>query len=619
MTKTEKPFGTWDSPISAELIVQDAKRLGQVLTDGRDIYWFEGRPSEGGRNVIMRQCQDKMEEILPAPYNARTRVHEYGGANLIVSNGKIFFSNNEDQKLYRLDGEIKPIAEGYRFADGVYDEKRQKIYSVAEKHGDDVINCLVSIDVESGKVTPIAEGWDFYASPRLSPDCSRLTWFAWNQPNMPWDSSEVFLGTLSDDGTLETQEKVAGGENISVAAPSFSPEGDLYFVSDESGYWNLYRYRGEIEAIHKMEADFATPHWCFGVNPYTFFEGHIMCTYTIKGTDYLAMIDPETHDFNPINLPYTVIRDLHSAQDKLVFLGGTPTEPSAVVTLDFNTLKLNRLREAASVNIDRKYFSQPETIEFPTENNKTAFCFYYPPTNPDFEPPENTAPPLVMRCHGGPTGHTVSSFNMVVQYWTSRGFAYCDLNYGGSTGFGREYRERLKDNWGIVDVDDACNAANYLVEVGKADPRYLAIAGGSAGGYTALAALTFRDTFSAGASYYGVSDLGMLAQDTHKFEARYLDGLIGPYPERKDLYDARSPANHTDKLSCPIILLQGDGDKVVPPSQSELMYKALQEKGIETEYLLFEGEQHGFRGSDAIKRSLEAELNFYRKIFELHC
>ena len=617
-------FGAWESPITEETLVEDVKQFKQVLTHGGALYWIEGRPSEGGRNVIMRCVDGKIEELLQHPYNARTRVHEYGGSNMIATNESILFSNDVDQGIYQLEKKgASPllVKEHWRFADGVYDARRERIYCVGEHHRSDsnVMNCIISYDLKSKEMEVVAQGDDFYAAPRLSPDCSQLAFISWNHPNMPWDGSNLYLASLDDVGRIESKKLVAGGEEESICEPQFSPEGTLHFVSDKTGFWNLYRHTKKTsEPLLPMEAEFSRPHWVFGRNSYVFFEDQIACIYTINGFDYLGMLDCDTLEFNQIDLPFCTLVELHTIGSSLAFIAGQTTKPTALVTFDLNTMKLTKIREASEPSIDPKYYSIPETIEYPTSNNRTAFGIYYPPCNPDYEIAKGSLPPLVVKCHGGPSSQASPCFDLSVQYWTSRGFALLDLNYSGSTGFGRAYRNRLWGQWGVCDVDDACNGAKFLADKGLVDPSRMAVKGGSAGGYTTLAALTQRDTFSAGASYYGVSDLCLLAEDTHKFEAHYLDRLIGPYPEKRELYVERSPITHKNNLSCPIIILQGADDKVVPPSQAEEMYNAIIEKGIKSKYVLFEGEQHGFRQSETIKRAISEELQFYREVFALN-
>lgn len=620
-------YGSWKSLITPELILSGSIRPGLVVLDGQDTYWIEGRPTEGGRSVLVRRTPDgQRTDMTPPPFNVRTRVHEYGGGDYTVSNGVIYFSNFADQRVYRLISgeEPQPITppEQYRYADYVIDHQRNHLICVREDHtieGREAVNTLVSLstdyNLDGGQV--LASGNDFYSSPRLSPDGSRLAWLTWNHPNMPWDGTELWIGELNADGTLGKTERVAGGKDESIFQPEWSPDGALYFISDRTGWWNLYRLcNGQIELLYEKATEFGTPQWAFGMSTYKCVSPtHIICWYTEHGIGHLASLDTRTRELDPFNLPYTTIGSIRAAAERVVFYAASPTQPGAIVQLNLATGNREVLLSTNHAAVNATYFSVPEPIEFSTEHGRTAFAFFYPPHNPDYVAPAGELPPLLVKSHGGPTGATSSSLNLETQFWTSRGFAVLDVNYGGSTGYGRAYRERLKGQWGIVDVDDCVNGAKYLVERGLVDDNRLAITGGSAGGYTTLCALTFRDTFKAGASYYGISDLEALAKDSHKFESRYNDSLIGPYPEQRDLYIQRSPIHFTERLSCPVIFFQGMEDKVVPPNQSEMIVEALRKKKLPVAYLAFEGEGHGFRRAENIKRALEAELYFYSKVF----
>ncbi|HAG83164.1 MAG TPA: peptidase [Cyanobacteria bacterium UBA12227] len=629
------PYGSWTSPITADLIVAGTIGLGGIVLDGEDVYWIEGRPAEAGRNVIVRRTPDgEITDVTPSPFNVRTRVHEYGGGAFTVKDGTIYFSNFADQRLYQQtsDSEPQPLtpAGDWRYADGVIDSQRERLICVREDHtgeGHEPVNTLVSINLKNSEdIQILASGNDFYSSPRLSPDHSQLVWLSWNHPNMPWDGTQLWVASIQDNGLLGEAECIASGVEESIFQPEWSPDGHLYFISDRSNWWNLYCWRGRggegergrgfVEPLWEMAAEFGLPQWVFGMSTYGFESDHrLICTYTQEGDWYLASLDLETKQLEVIETPYTSISSLQVGNGKVVFMGGSATESTAVVEMDLATREIEVLRQSSELEIDTGYLSIPQAIAFPTENNLTAYAFFYPPQNQDYTAPNGEKPPLIVKSHGGPTASASNTFNLKIQYWTSRGFAVVDVNYGGSTGYGREYRQRLKDTWGIVDVDDCVNAAKYLAENGLVDGERLAIAGGSAGGYTTLCALTFRDSFKAGASYYGVSDLEALATDTHKFESRYLDGLIGAYPEQQEVYKARSPIHFTDQLSCPVIFFQGLEDKVVPPNQAQMMVDALKAKGLPVAYITYEGEQHGFRRAENIKRTLEAELYFYSRIF----
>lgn len=617
-------YGSWKSPIASDLIVAGTIGLGGVRLDGEAVYWTELRPTEGGRNVLVRRTRDgKTTDITPKPFNVRTRVHEYGGGSYLVHQGTVYFSNFADQRLYRQDAGAEPVAitpeAAWRYADGVIDGERQRLICVREDHTGDgeAVNTIASVSLDGSTDQQIlVSGSDFYSSPRLSPDGSQLAWLSWNHPNMPWDGTELWMATVAADGLVENAQKVAGGINESVLEPQWSPVGVLYFVSDRSGWWNLYRWQGDIEPLCPMAAEFGSPHWVFGISNYGFESAQrLICTYSKEGLSYLASLDTQTKQLELIETLYTEIGGIHAAPGRVLFNAGSATEPGAIVQFDLKTLTIEVLQRSSTLTIEPGYLSVPQSIAFPTENDLTAYGFFYPPKNQDYTAPSDERPPLLVKSHGGPTGSTSTVFNLKIQYWTSRGFAVLDVNYGGSTGYGRAYRERLKGQWGIVDVDDCANGATYLAKSGAVDGDRLVIDGGSAGGYTTLAALTFRRVFKAGASFYGVSDLAALAQDTHKFESRYLDGLIGPYPEAEALYKERSPIYATDRLSCPVIFFQGDEDKIVPPNQAEMMVNALRAKKLPVAYVLFAGEQHGFRKAENIKRTLDGEFYFYSRVF----
>jgi len=623
------PYGSWKSLITPDLITSTSIRLSMVELDGHDTYWIEGRASEGGRNVIMRCAADgTTADLLPQPFNARTRVHEYGGGDYVVSNGTVYFSNFADQRVYRVTPGATPKAitpeAKTRYADYVVDLRRNRLICVREDHTDsthEAVNTLVSIALDGGgHIEELVAGNDFYSTPRLSPDEAQLAWLTWKHPNMPWDGTELWVGDIVD-GQVVSGRRVAGGPRESIFQPVWSPDGILHFVSDRSGWWNLYRLQdGAYQALYPKDAEFGVPQWVFGLSTYGFASSdRIICRYGQHGNDHFASLDTTTGVLTPFHLPYTVIGDVHVASKHVVFTGAAPDMPKAVIRLNLETSTTEVLRSSSTITLDSAYFSQPHGIEFPTEHEKTAYAFFYPPRNPDYVAPSDELPPLLVMSHGGPTSATTSAFDLDTQFWTSRGFAVLDVNYGGSTGYGREYRERLNGQWGIVDVDDCINGAEYLVKRGDVDGNRLAITGGSAGGYTTLCALTFRDTFKVGASHYGIGDIESLLADGHKFESRYDSTLIGPYPEGRELYHQRSPIYYTDQLSAPVIFFQGSEDKVVTPNQAESMVAALRAKKVPVAYILFEGEGHGFRRAENIQRALEAELYFYSKVlgFEL--
>jgi dipeptidyl aminopeptidase/acylaminoacyl peptidase len=626
------PYGSWKSPITSDLIVAESIGLGSVVLDGDNVYWLEMRPAEKGRSVIVKRLPDGTTQDVTPPvasgYNVRTRVHEYGGGAYAVHNGIVYFSNFADQQLYGQRTPGSPPAPfthttGLRFADGVVDAQRQRLICVAEDHraGGEPINSLVSIplvaplsSVYTSDLTTLADGHDFFSTPRLSPDGRQLAWLTWDHPLMPWDGTELWLAAVNADGALSHARVIAGGIHESIVQPQWSPDGTLYFISDRTGWWNLYRWHNDqAELLHERAAEFAQPQWVFGMSSYAFLDATtIICALIENGFAQLATLDTRTSKLDLIASPYSRIDNLKAANDRAVFVAGSPMASACIVEFDATNRTFTTLQQANKLALDVSYLAAPQAIEFSTDNNLTAHAFYYAPKNKDFTAPSEEKPPLLVMSHGGPTSMATPTLDLEIQYWTSRGWAVLDVNYGGSTGFGRAYRERLKGAWGIVDVADCVNGALHLVKQGLADGNRLAITGGSAGGYTTLAALTFRDVFQAGASHYGVSDLIALDEDTHKFEARYTFGLVGT---SHDLYRERSPIFHVNQLNAPVIFFQGLEDKIVPPNQAEKMVAALREKGLPVAYVAFEGEQHGFRQAANIKRALDGEFYFYSKVF----
>ena len=620
------PYGTWASPISAQFLVTDSVRLGSPSADGDAIYWVEGRPSEGGRTVLVRRdARGHVEDVTPEGFAVRTLAHEYGGRCVVVHAGVVYFSNFDDQRLYRHTPGEPPVAitaeppteRAWRYADPIVTPDGRNLICVQERHeADRVENSLVVIPTD-GSAGPrvLAGGHDFVAAPALSPHGRHLAWVAWDHPQMPWDGTELFEAVL--DGSLEPTDVrvVAGGLTEAVQEPRYGADGSLFFISDRSGWWNLYLDAPDgAVPLAPRDAEFAQPAWVFGVASYAPRpDGSLVVTWGEGDRIHLGTV-AVGHALAEVPVAATSLERLSVAGDLVLAIAGSPTAPTAIVTIDADTGETTVLKESRQVTIDTSYLSVPEAIEFPTEHGLTAFANYYAPTNPGFVAPPGSLPPLIVASHGGPTASCSSVLDVEIQFWTSRGFAVVDVDYGGSTGYGRAYRERLKGNWGVVDLDDCVNAALYCVATGRAAEDGLLIHGGSAGGYTTLCALTFRDVFAAGASYFGVGDLGALARDTHKFESRYLDGLVGPWPERQDLYEERSPIFHTELLSTPVILFQGLEDAVVPPAQAEAMAAALRAKGIPFAYIAYEGEQHGFRKAETIIHSAEAELSFYGQI-----
>jgi dipeptidyl aminopeptidase/acylaminoacyl peptidase len=623
------PFGSWKSPITAEAIVADSIGLGTIVIDGSDIYWLESRPQEAGRNVIVRRTPDgKTTDITPPAYNVRSRVHEYGGAAYTVADGRVYFSNVKDNCIYVQDlRSAQPEAVSQltrnsknRYADLTIDTHHQRLICVQEEHDTpdlEALNTIVGISLNAPhQIEVLVCGCDFYAAPRLSPDGNRLVWLSWNHPNLPWDGTNLQIATLVN-GYPSAPNLIAGGAHEVIFQPQWHSDGTLYFVSDRTGWGNLYHWNGNdlVTAVCPQAAEFGLPQWVFGMSTYALVGKHrIACTYTSQGIWHLALINTLSGHLTHLNVPYTDISGIRAGGNTLYCCAASTTHPTEIVAIDLLSETREVLQRSSQLTIDPSYLSAPQAIEFPSAAG-TAYAFYYPPTNPDYQAPPDEKPPLLVKSHGGPTAATSSQLSLKTQYWTSRGFAVVDVNYGGSTGYGKEYQHRLDGNWGIVDVDDCTNAALYLVRQGLADGDRLAISGGSAGGYTTLSALTFGQTFKAGASYYGISDLAALAKDTHKFESRYTDRLVAPYPAQTNIYRDRSPIHFTYQTACPIAFFQGLEDKVVPPNQAEMMVTALKDKGIPVAHVTFPTEGHGFREAANIKRALTGEFYFYSRIF----
>jgi dipeptidyl aminopeptidase/acylaminoacyl peptidase len=620
-------YGSWRSPITAEAITAGQVGLAEPRLDGSGAYWLEARPQEAGRTVLVRRTPaGEGQDLTPTPFNVRTRVHEYGGGAYAVRDGVVVAANFVDQRLYRIAEGTAPqaltpeSAGQLRYADQELDLARGRILVVREDHraGGEAINAIVAVPLSGGDEGRILiDGHDFFSSPRLSPDGRRLAWLSWDHPNMPWDATRLWSAEITVDGGVSDVRLVAGCDRESIAQPVWAPDNHLYFVSDRSDWWNPYRVDCDgTSPVCPMSAEFAGPAWAFGMRWYGFLDSDtILACFSEGGRGHLGRIKVGAGTLERLALPYTEFSGLAVEHGLAILRAGRPDGPAAIILLDPATGAVTELCTAGDLPVDPRYLVRPEAIACCGEGGAVVHAFYYAPANPDFRAPPGELPPLIVKSHGGPTGSTSSELRLSTQFWTSRGFAVCDVNYGGSTGYGRAYRERLNGRWGEIDVLDCLAAARFLVEEGKADPRRLAITGGSAGGYTTLCALTFHDLFRAGASHYGVSDLETLAKDTHKFESRYLERLVGPWPEAAALYRARSPIHHVDRLSCPIIFFQGLEDAVVPPNQAELMVEALRRKGMPVAYLTFEGEQHDFRQAATIQTVLRAELAFYGRIF----
>lgn len=656
--KQVAPYGSWRSPVTGELVATAGVALGWLLTSGEDVFWTELRPLEEGRYVVVRRRPDgTIADVTPPGFSARTLVHEYGGGAAIVraheGGATVWFSNFADQRLYRQEvgdevdgdgrwraagtGEPVPITpapdvpRGLRYADGRATPDGRLLVVVRESHPADedvhhVVNELVSLPADgSAEPRVIASGRDFYSSPRLSADGRQLAWLCWDHPNMPWDGTELWVAELAADGSLSGEHKVAGGPDESVLQPGWSPDGILYYVSDRSGWWNLYRLiitarigaeaRGHDrhEPVAPLSAEFNKPHWVFGLSNYTWLgDGRLAAFYSQDGLDHLALL--EDGALRPLTDEYTSLAYLAATSGRLWAVGASASVGSTVIAVDPDTGDAEQIRHGLHHDIDPGYLTTPQPIEFPTEGGLTAYALFYPPVNRDYEAPAGELPPLIVISHGGPTSAAEARLSLELQFFTSHGFAVADVNYGGSSGYGRAFRQRLNGLWGVVDVDDSVNAALFLAREGLVDGKRLAIRGGSAGGWTTLCCLAFRDTFAAGASHFGVAELERFAQDTHKFESRYLDSLVGPYPAEAELYRSRAPLNAADNISCPVIIFQGLEDKIVPPSQAEIMVAGLAANHLPYAYVTFPGEQHGYRIAANIKRALDVELYFYSRV-----
>ncbi len=631
------PYGSWSSPIDAAAVASAGRRLAApaIAADGA-VWWAEGRPEEGGRVVLMRRAPGgEAETVTPAGINVRTRVHEYGGgAWCLAAPDLVLFVGFEDQRLYRQRLGEEPVAispepaapEALRYADLRPSPDGLTVVCVRERDAEpEPANEIVALAINgSGEPQVLASGRDFYSFPRISPDGEWLAWTCWDHPNMPWDGTELWVAPLADSGE---ERLVAGGPEESVFQPEWGPEGRLHFASDRDGWWNLYRARepgaelsgeeGALVQLTEEEADYGHPQWLFGGAVFAFLEGGaIACVRCRRGEERLFLLGPDGWAASDLGLPFTSFGypALAARGSRVAFAAASPERETEVVVYDAASGGTEVVRAAGEEPLDPAYVSRPRAVEFPTGEGEVAYGFYYPPANPEFEAPAGEAPPLIVESHGGPTSHATPALDAEFLYWTSRGIGVLDVNYRGSSGYGREYRNRLRGAWGVVDTEDCVNGALHLAAEGLADRRRLAIRGGSAGGYATLCALTFHDAFAAGASYYGVADAEALATDTHKFESRYLDRLIGPYPERAELYRERSPINHAERLSSPVILFQGLEDRVVPPNQAETMAAALERNGVPHAYLAFAGEQHGFRRAETNVRCLESELYFYGRI-----
>ncbi|MGH3009790.1 MAG: S9 family peptidase [Gaiellaceae bacterium] len=624
---TVRPYGTWPSSLDADTIAGiPAYGSDGLSIAGPAVRWREARPSEGGRIALVEWRDGQTRELTPAGFNVRSRVHEYGGAASWFHGGTAYCSEFADGRLYRIEvGQATPLTpeppepSSLRYADGDVTSDGRLIVCVRERHEDgEVHNELVALPAD-GTTEPriVASGHDFYGAPRISPDGHRIAWISWDHPRMPWDGTELWVADLAPDGTFSGETLVAGGPEESVVEPAWSPAGLLHFVSDRNGWWNLYREGRALTALEDGEV--GVPAFIFGTGRYTFLgDGRIACVVTRAAVDSLELLDPETGALEPAGLSWTSYGPTALAAEgsRVVFSAASPTAPSMVVVWDASTGEETLVRRGVDLELDPASVPIPRAIEFPTRDGATAHAFYYPPTSADSEGPQDERPPLRVVCHGGPTAHRCPSLTPAFLFWTQRGIGVVDVNYRGSSGYGRAYRRALNGRWGEIDWQDCVAAAQYLAAQGESDPERTWVEGGSAGGYVVLCALTFDPTaFAAGVSFFGVADAEALAAETHKFESRYCDSLIGPYPERADLYRERSPIHFSDRLERPLLLLQGLEDKVVPPSQAEMMAEALDRKGVPFAYVPFEGEGHGFRRRENVRSAIEATLEFVSRVF----
>ena len=620
-----QPYGSWDSPISADSLVSGVSTISEIKTDGDRIWWSESRPDEGGRVAIVSMQQGGApREVTPPGANARSKVHEYGGGAWWGESDSLFYVNFDDQRLRKVlpdHSELlltpePPNGQKWRFADGRVTTDGTWCICVREIHHDldglaiEPDNQLVAVSTDgSMEIKELVVGADFYAFPRPSPDGEFLAWVQWNHPSMPWWGTELWIGQFHE-GQIKNAQKIAGGKDESVMQPEWSETSDLYFLSDRSGWSNLYLFNPQgDELIIGGEFDIGMPLWVFDQSRYVVLSQNkvVASVTTPNGKSYFATTT------NLIPAKWSSVHQIRALDnEEIVFLSASHTKgPSIIKGVENQRL----LQEPTPHDLDEKFLPSPELIEFPTLDGNSAYVRYYAPAHPTTRAPESEDPPLLVLAHGGPTGSSRNELSLALRYWTSRGWAVADVDYRGSTGYGRSFMNELNGKWGVFDVADCVAAARFLVSKGLADPERLAIKGGSAGGLTVLSALSNYDDFSAGSCRYGVADLEILAKDTHKFESRYLDRLIGKYPEEKDVYIARSPIYQTDSIQSPMIILQGSEDAVVPPNQSELIVNALKLKGIRHAYILFEGEGHGFRKSENIIEALESEYSFFSQIF----
>ena len=618
MSHTTAAYGTWESPITAASIFEASDNVSYLTVENNQLYFIESKASANGKNILFKLNESNIAiQLTSSEVSVRSRVHEYGGRPYLVNGKDIYYSEFSDQKIYRLsqNSSLKAItAQGLRYMECIVDQKNNRLICVREDHRaiGEPINTLVAINLnEASKETILFEGTDFVSAPNLSPDGNSVAFITWSHPNMPWDDTQLRVINFSEDGSVEGVVEVPQDGNVSIKNPQYSINGTLYFIADFENWWTLYHI-GKSPKEQKKPQKVLDKN--IEINSYGIENNnYAIIAYTKDGADHIARVNLATGEMTNVGDVFSSADSITVANGTVYFRASTPSSGNAIYQLTANNYE--KIYQPSGPEIKKGFLSVPQLIEFPTGMNEIAYGFYYAPQNSHFTSANNTLPPLIVKVHGGPVASTDSSLNPGIQFWTSRGFAVFDVNHRGSTGYGRSFRKKLYPNWGVFDVEDASSGVKWLACESFIDADKVAIRGGSAGGYTTLAALAFQDVFKAGTSYYGISDLGILASDTHKFESRFLDQLIGPYPEMKSVYDQRSPINSVENITAPLLLLQGLDDKVVPPNQSELIFNALKDNGIDTAYITFEGEGHGFRQPANNIKALNSELSFYGQVF----
>jgi dipeptidyl aminopeptidase/acylaminoacyl peptidase len=618
MSHTTAVYGAWQSPISAASIFEASDNVSYLSVENNQLYFVESKASANGKNILFKLNQKNVAvQLTSNEVSVRSRVHEYGGRPYLVDGEDIYYSQFTDQKIYRISQNNPPEAitsEGLRYMECIADQNNNRLICVREDHRGigEPINTLVAISLSDiYQEIILFEGTDFVSAPNLSPDGNSVAFITWSHPNMPWDDTQLRVINFCENGSVERVNEAIQSGNVSIKHPHYSKDGTLYFIADFENWWTLYRIEQSSEQLKKpqqvLEENIEISSYGIEDNDFA------IIAYSKEGRDHIARVNLITGEMANIGDAFSSADSVLVANETVYFRASTTSSGNAIYQLIANDYK--KIYQPSGPAIEKGFLSEPLTIEFPTGINETAYGFYYPPQNNNIVGAKDTLPPLIVKVHGGPVGATDSSLNPGIQFWTSRGFAVFDVNHRGSTGYGRTFRKKIYPNWGVVDVEDASNGVKWLASEGFIDADKIAIRGGSAGGYTTLAALAFQNVFKAGTSYYGISDLGILASDTHKFESRYLDQLIGPYPEMKNVYDQRSPINSVKNITAPLLLLQGLDDKVVPPNQSELIFNALKDNCISTAYITFKGEGHGFRQPANNIKALNSELSFYGQVF----